>query len=137
MKALAALPNTVVKISGLSLPGRPWTVATQGAVVRDTIDIFGVDRCMFASNFPPDSCVADYDTIVSTLLSILSDLSGRSAIASSMRMPKRSIAPFRRAREGPPILIAISPADKRSRRLEHDPEKWTPVFGKDHAPRIT
>jgi hypothetical protein len=19
-------------------------------------------------------------------------------------------------------------------RLEHDPEKWTPVFGKDHAP---
>ena len=76
MKVLAALPNTVVKISGLSLPGRPWTVATQGAVVRDTIDIFGVDRCMFASNFPPDSCVADYDTIVSTLLSILSDLSG-------------------------------------------------------------
>src|SRR5215475_1754988 len=22
-------------------------------------------------------------------------------------------------------------------RLEHDPEKWTPVFGKDHAPTIT
>ena len=21
--------------------------------------------------------------------------------------------------------------------LEHDPEKWIPVFGKDHAPRIT
>ena len=20
------------------------------------------------------------------------------------------------------------------RELEHDPEKWTPVFGKDHAP---
>ena len=75
MKALAALPNTVVKISGLSLPGMPWTVATQGAVVRDTLDIFGVGRCMFASNFPPDSCVADYDTIVSTLLSILSGLS--------------------------------------------------------------
>ena len=24
----------------------------------------------------------------------------------------------------------------RSARLEHDPEKWTPVFGKDHAPPI-
>jgi hypothetical protein len=23
---------------------------------------------------------------------------------------------------------------KRRRDLEHDPEKWTPVFGKDHAP---
>ncbi len=43
--------------------------------MRDTIDIFGVDRCLFASNFPPDSCVTDYDTIVSALLSILSDLS--------------------------------------------------------------
>jgi hypothetical protein len=21
--------------------------------------------------------------------------------------------------------------------LEHDPEKWTPVFGKDHAPTIS
>jgi hypothetical protein len=21
--------------------------------------------------------------------------------------------------------------------LEHDPEKWTPVFGKDHAPSIS
>ena len=23
------------------------------------------------------------------------------------------------------------------RSLEHDPEKWTPVFGKDHAPPIS
>ncbi|HUD85823.1 MAG TPA: hypothetical protein VMR17_05190, partial [Xanthobacteraceae bacterium] len=23
---------------------------------------------------------------------------------------------------------------RRERCLEHDPEKWTPVFGKDHAP---
>jgi hypothetical protein len=22
------------------------------------------------------------------------------------------------------------------RQLEHDPEKWVPVFGKDHAPPI-
>jgi hypothetical protein len=22
-------------------------------------------------------------------------------------------------------------------RLEHDPEKWVPVFGKDHAPAIS
>src|SRR5262245_16016642 len=25
----------------------------------------------------------------------------------------------------------------RKRALEHDPEKWVPVFGKDHAPSIT
>jgi hypothetical protein len=22
-------------------------------------------------------------------------------------------------------------------RLEHDPQEWTPVFGKDHGPKIT
>jgi hypothetical protein len=24
-----------------------------------------------------------------------------------------------------------------TQELEHDPEKWIPVFGKDHAPAIT
>jgi hypothetical protein len=24
--------------------------------------------------------------------------------------------------------------EEKSSRLEHDPEKWIPVFGKDHAP---
>jgi predicted TIM-barrel fold metal-dependent hydrolase len=32
-------------------------------VVRDAIAIFGVERCMFASNFPVDSLVASLDTI--------------------------------------------------------------------------
>ena len=54
MQTLAAEPNVAVKISGLGQPGRPWTVEANGPVVRDTIAIFGVDRCMFASNFPVD-----------------------------------------------------------------------------------
>jgi hypothetical protein len=24
--------------------------------------------------------------------------------------------------------------DRHDRKVEHDPEKWVPVFGKDHAP---
>jgi predicted TIM-barrel fold metal-dependent hydrolase len=31
--------------------------------MRDTIAMFGVDRCMFASNFPVDSLCADFKTI--------------------------------------------------------------------------
>jgi predicted TIM-barrel fold metal-dependent hydrolase len=38
-------------------------VAGNGPVVRDAIAIFGAARCMFASNFPVDSLVADYGTI--------------------------------------------------------------------------
>jgi predicted TIM-barrel fold metal-dependent hydrolase len=60
---LAAEPNVAVKISGLGQPGRPWTVEANGAIVLDTIRIFGVERCMFASNFPVDGLCAGFDTI--------------------------------------------------------------------------
>jgi hypothetical protein len=29
------------------------------------------------------------------------------------------------------------PVGGGGRKSEHDPEKWTPVFGKDHAPAIS
>jgi predicted TIM-barrel fold metal-dependent hydrolase len=32
-------------------------------VILRTIDLFGVDRAMFASNFPVDSLVASFDAI--------------------------------------------------------------------------
>jgi hypothetical protein len=35
-------------------------------------------------------------------------------------------------------MVAISPGiDATGSLLEHDPEKWIPVFGKDHAPPIS
>jgi predicted TIM-barrel fold metal-dependent hydrolase len=64
--ALAAdRPNVAVKISGLGRPGLPWTVQANGPIVRDAIAIFGIDRCLFGSNFPVDSLVATFDAIVS------------------------------------------------------------------------
>lgn len=65
---IAERPNAALKISGIGLPGRPWTIADNGPVVRDAIAIFGVERCMFASNFPVDSLVGDFDTIFSGFL---------------------------------------------------------------------
>ncbi len=63
LAALAAEPNSCLKISGIGLPGRAWTVGDNRPVVLDAIRIFGTGRCMFASNFPVDGMVADYDTI--------------------------------------------------------------------------
>ena len=74
IRHVAAQPNVAIKISGLGEPGRPWTVAANGPIVRDCIDIFGVDRCMFASNFPVDSLVADFDTIYGGFKQITRDL---------------------------------------------------------------
>ena len=73
LETVAAQDNVALKISGLGQPGRPWTLADNGPVVRDAIAIFGVARCMFASNFPVDSLVADYHTILSGFREIAAD----------------------------------------------------------------
>jgi predicted TIM-barrel fold metal-dependent hydrolase len=75
MKALAEMPNVVVKVSGLGLPGKPWSVQDNGPIIRETIEIFGIGRCMFASNFPVDGLVADLDTLISGYKEALSDFS--------------------------------------------------------------
>lgn len=63
MTLLAREPNVMLKISGLGLKGQPWRARDNVPVIRDAISIFGVTRCMFASNFPVDSVVAAFDTI--------------------------------------------------------------------------
>lgn len=74
MAAFAAAPNTRVKISGIGLPGQPWTVEANGPIVLTTIELFGVERCMFASNFPVDSVCASYDTIFDGFEAIVAHL---------------------------------------------------------------
>jgi predicted TIM-barrel fold metal-dependent hydrolase len=74
MAVLAAEPNVAVKISGLGQPGRPWTVARNGPIVRDAIAIFGVERCLFASNFPVDSLIGGFATIFNGFDEITRDL---------------------------------------------------------------
>jgi predicted TIM-barrel fold metal-dependent hydrolase len=75
MATAADQENVAVKISGLGRPGLPWTVEANGPIIRDTIAIFGIDRCLFGSNFPVDSLVATFDAIVSGMKTAVSDRS--------------------------------------------------------------
>jgi predicted TIM-barrel fold metal-dependent hydrolase len=75
MRTVAAQPNIAVKISGIGVPAREWTVELNQGVVLNTIDIFGVERCMFASNYPVDSIVASYATIFGGFLDITAGFS--------------------------------------------------------------
>jgi predicted TIM-barrel fold metal-dependent hydrolase len=59
MAALARRPNVAVKISGLG------NVQRKREVVLATIELFGVERAMFASNFPVDSLRATFSAIFS------------------------------------------------------------------------
>ena len=63
MQELAQHPNVSLKISGIGEAGHTWSINRQKRVVRESIEIFGVDRCMFASNFPVDRLIGTFDTI--------------------------------------------------------------------------
>jgi predicted TIM-barrel fold metal-dependent hydrolase len=75
MTLLAGEPNVVVKISGLGIPGVGWTAEVNRQIVLAAIELFGVERCMFASNFPVDSLCAGFDEIYRGFEAIVRDFS--------------------------------------------------------------
>ncbi len=75
MQALADAPNVHVKISCLCLPDGPWTLESNRPIVLETIETFGVERCMFASNYPVDGLRASYDLIYDSFKTIVSEFS--------------------------------------------------------------
>jgi len=63
MAKLADEANVVVKISGLGIPGRAWTVADNAEIVTTLVALFGPQRIMFGSNFPVDRLCAGFQQI--------------------------------------------------------------------------
>ncbi len=73
LQAFAASPNTALKVSGLGVPGQAWTAQANREIVLAAIGIFGVERSMFASNFPVDGLCASFDAIVTGMRDIVRD----------------------------------------------------------------
>lgn len=63
MRELAACGNIAAKISGLAMTSHDWTTESIRPHVLETIEIFGVDRCMFGSNFPVDGLYSTFDRL--------------------------------------------------------------------------
>jgi predicted TIM-barrel fold metal-dependent hydrolase len=79
MAALAALgDNVVCKLSGLAMPLRSMTVEALGPWLEYAIETFGVDRCMFASNFPVDGMHGTFDELYSTFSAVTAGLDDES-----------------------------------------------------------
>jgi predicted TIM-barrel fold metal-dependent hydrolase len=71
MSALAGLgDNVVCKLSGLAMPLGSMSVEAFTPWIEHAIDAFGVDRCMFASNFPVDGMHGTFDDLYSTFAAI-------------------------------------------------------------------
>jgi len=60
MKALAAAEQVCCKLSCLCLQAGAWNYEDNRRIVLEAIEIFGVERCMFASNFPVDGLRVSY-----------------------------------------------------------------------------
>ena len=75
LRALAACPNAAVKISGLAMFDHQWSIESFRPYVLETIDTFGCERAMFASNFPVDRLFATYEGLWTAYASIVEDLS--------------------------------------------------------------
>lgn len=69
MQELASLPGTSVKVSELGLRPNRWDPASNAAVVRELLTVFGYDRSMFASNLPVATLTApNFDAVMSSIL---------------------------------------------------------------------
>ncbi|WP_282060398.1 amidohydrolase family protein [Roseobacter litoralis] len=75
MSELSLCDNVSVKISGLGMMFHDWTTEMIRPFVRETMKLFGADRCMFASNFPVDSMFSTFETLWTAYRDIVSDLS--------------------------------------------------------------
>ena len=75
LEAFGTAPNISAKISALGMLDQQWTAESIAPFVLDAIEILGVDRCMFASNFPVDSLFSDYATIWNAYDEITSEFS--------------------------------------------------------------
>ena len=75
LRTIAANPDVHCKISGLGMFDHDWTVDSIRPLVESCIEIFGVERCMFGSNFPVDKLHASYDRVFGAYDEITSALS--------------------------------------------------------------
>ena len=75
ISALSALGDHVhCKLSGLAMPLHSMAADTLRPWIEHCLDAFGVDRCMFASNFPVDAMHGTYDELYSGFDDVTSGL---------------------------------------------------------------
>jgi predicted TIM-barrel fold metal-dependent hydrolase len=75
LAALAAVPSTVVKISGLGMVDHAWTVDSLRPWVLACIELFGTERSFFGTNWPVDRLFSSYGDVIDAYAQIISGCS--------------------------------------------------------------
>ena len=73
LTTLAAFPNVHVKLSGLGMYSQGITFAQARQVIRDAIQIFGIERTIYGSNFPLEKLHISYADFFGIYRAVLSE----------------------------------------------------------------
>ena len=68
MERLAARPNVVSKLSAFGTFIHRNDPAHIAGIVRDTVALFGAERCLFGSNFPIEKLWTSYGALLAAFL---------------------------------------------------------------------
>ncbi len=66
MSALAEQPNVNVKLSGFGTFAHACRADVMAPIIRETVAMFGADRCSYGSNFPIEKLWTDYAGLYKT-----------------------------------------------------------------------
>jgi predicted TIM-barrel fold metal-dependent hydrolase len=81
MAQLSQCPNVNVKLSGLGTFVHACRADVMGPIVKETVALFGADRCFYGSNFPIEKLWTDYGTLYRTFRSAIAHLSDGELVA--------------------------------------------------------
>lgn len=81
MRTIAGAENAVMKISGLAMCDNNWTVESIRPWVLASIEIFGVDRSFFGTNWPVDSLYSSFGDVVDAYDEITTDFTAHERTA--------------------------------------------------------
>jgi predicted TIM-barrel fold metal-dependent hydrolase len=74
MIALAEQPNVNVKLSGLGTFVHACRLDVMAPIIRETVAIFGAERCLYGSNFPIEKLWTDYAELYKTFRDAIAHL---------------------------------------------------------------
>ena len=73
LTTLAAFPNVHVKLSGLGMYSQGITLPQARQVIRDAIQIFGIERTIYGSNFPLEKLHMSYADFLRLYRTVLAE----------------------------------------------------------------
>jgi predicted TIM-barrel fold metal-dependent hydrolase len=75
LRELARRPHVSIKISGLGITDRTWSIESVRPIVMECIEVFGTRRTMFASDFPVERAHGSFDAFYSAFDTITAGFS--------------------------------------------------------------